>query len=232
MKRFVMAWLGLASFGPWMVSAEEAAPVRIMPLGDSITQGDATHNSYRRPLWQKLIDDGYRVDFVGSTPENRFGDPPDADFDPDHEGHWGWRADEILERIEPWARAAKPDIVLIHLGVNDLFQGATIPQVLTDLRGIIDALRSVNPKVVLLLAKLIPNTEGQDVRAFNDELGRLAGASQEDSPVLIVDLSSGFNAAADTYDGVHPNEAGEAKMAEAWYQALRKVLPSRASPGL
>ena len=31
-----------------------ATPVRIMPLGDSITQGDFEHDSYRRPLFKSL----------------------------------------------------------------------------------------------------------------------------------------------------------------------------------
>src|SRR5262245_54038543 len=72
-----------------------AAPVRIMPLGDSITQADASHDSYRRPLWKSLQSGGYLVDFVGSSSMNHMGGPPVRDFDADHEGHWGWRADEI-----------------------------------------------------------------------------------------------------------------------------------------
>ena len=75
-----------------------------MPLGDSITQGNTKHNSYRRPLWIELRKAGYNVDFVGSTRENFKGLSPLSDFDPDHEGHWGWRVDEALERIDGWMR--------------------------------------------------------------------------------------------------------------------------------
>jgi len=42
-----------------------------------------------------------------------------------------------------------------------------------------------------------------------------------------VDQFSGFNAKAgfDTYDGCHPNESGENKMAYRWFAAIKKVLP-------
>ncbi|WP_279579997.1 hypothetical protein [Fodinicola feengrottensis] len=47
-----------------------AAPVRIMALGDSVTDGltlpDGTPGSYRNDLWQLMKSDGYPVDFVGS----------------------------------------------------------------------------------------------------------------------------------------------------------------------
>ena len=41
-------------------------PVRILPLGDSITQSDKTYSSYRYYLWIKLIDAGIKFDYVGS----------------------------------------------------------------------------------------------------------------------------------------------------------------------
>ena len=72
-------------------------------LGDSITNGNASgvvpdnsafYVSYRKPLWDRLKAAGYVVDddvFVGSLIT---GDAV-ADFDPDHDGQRGWRADEI-----------------------------------------------------------------------------------------------------------------------------------------
>lgn len=217
-----------AAVAALLLEAAAADPVKIMPLGDSITQGDFAHNSYRRPLWFKLKEAGYEVDFVGSMTRNRLGPPPSADFDADHEGHWGWRADEILEQLPQWA-AAKPDVVLVHLGVNDLFQGDTVARTLVDLRAITETLRAANPDVVVLLAKLIPNSGAVDVAPFNKELEGLAASSSEQSPVVIVDLWTGFDAGEDTYDGVHPDESGEEKMAEGWFRSLRDVLPRPAT---
>ena len=45
-----------------------------------------------------------------------------SDFDINHEGHWGWRADEVLAKIDGWAEQTTPDIVLVHLGSNDILQ--------------------------------------------------------------------------------------------------------------
>ncbi len=79
-----------------------ANPIKIMPLGDSITQGIASgvadeefQVSFRKALYDKLKAAGYVVDdeiFVGTL----FSGESVPDFDPDHEGHPGWRADEIV----------------------------------------------------------------------------------------------------------------------------------------
>jgi hypothetical protein len=84
--------LTLASTG----SAQTPTPIRIMPLGDSITYGTSSTGTvgYRRPLYQLLAGAGYSVDFVGSQTN---GSP--NDFDRNQEGHSGWRADEIRDNI-------------------------------------------------------------------------------------------------------------------------------------
>ena len=60
--------------------AEAGPPIRIMPLGDSITydnhEGDTRpeglRTGYRQPLWLKLTQEGgYNVDFVGSVEPDR-----------------------------------------------------------------------------------------------------------------------------------------------------------------
>ena len=47
--------------------------------------------------------------------------------------------------------------------------------------------------------------------------------STVESPVIIVDHFQGFDAEEDTYDGVHPNAAGEEKMAQRWFQAIMEA---------
>src|SRR5580704_17356092 len=46
--------------------------VKIMPVGDSVTEGKYTQGGYRRPLCQMLKDNGYSVTFVGKEDN---GDP-------------------------------------------------------------------------------------------------------------------------------------------------------------
>jgi lysophospholipase L1-like esterase len=42
--------------------------------------------------------------------------------------------------------------------------------------------------------------------------------------VVLVNLHGGFNARKDTKDGTHPNVRGEQKIANKYFQALRRVL--------
>jgi mannan endo-1,4-beta-mannosidase len=59
---------------------------------------------------------------------------------------------------------------------------------------------------------------------LNDAMpGWAASASTADSPVLVVDLSSGFDATADTTDGIKPNDLGAQFLADGWYRALRAL---------
>jgi hypothetical protein len=46
----------------------------------------------------------------------------------------------------------------------------------------------------------------------------------KESPVIKVNLFGGFHVRKDTFDGAHPNELGEMKIAKRYYKALRKLL--------
>jgi acyl-CoA thioesterase I len=201
---------------------------RIMPIGDSITQAAPGYNSYRRRLWHLLTNAGFEVDFVGSlTTDKSGGLPPKPDFDLDHEGHWGWRVEEILEEIDGWASHAQPDYALIHLGSNDAFKSQSTSSTIDELSQLIDRLRAVNPEIRVLLAKLIPAadpTRNLRLAEVNAEIPALAEAkSTELSPVVVVDHTVGFST-MDLYDGVHPNDVGERKMATNWFNVLAPML--------
>jgi len=205
--------------------------LRVMPLGDSITQGNTQLNSYRRPLWHALQASGTDVDFVGSQSANHDGSPPNPDFDIDNEGHWGWTADEVLAQIAGWAQAGRPDIVLLHLGTNDMLGGSGVGSTLDELTGIVEALRVANPGVVVLLAQLIPVhfAEGTErIVELNQKLAGLAlSLSTQASPVVLVDQFTGFDPSTMTADGLHPNTIGEEHMARVWLQAMQPFLAAR-----
>ncbi|MGH9464488.1 MAG: SGNH/GDSL hydrolase family protein [Thermoanaerobaculia bacterium] len=225
------AALGLAF---WSVASsvatggEAPAVVRIMALGDSITEGSTVESSYRFWLAQGLAASGVEFDFVGSLRGARSGPVP-AGFDADHEGHWGWRADEVSRELSAWARAAPPDLALVHLGHNDLFQGESVETTIEDLRGIVGALREANERISVLLAAIVPSTYPSlsGVPALNHGIAELA--AELDRPaarVLVVDLASPFDPVVHTLDGAHPNVEGARQMAAAWLAALREVLPA------
>lgn len=202
---------------------------RIMPIGDSITQADSSTDSYRRPLWHDLTAVGFDVDFVGSQDSNFNGPTPNPDFDLEHEGHWGWRADEFLaaDRLPQWALVHQPDVVLLHLGTNDVRVGQIVASTIDELRQIVEILRNVNPEIVVFIARVIPSTQpwGGGLEDLNQEIPNLvASLDAPASPVFIVDQFAEFDASVDTYDGVHPNLAGETKMAAKWFAAVAPYL--------
>jgi hypothetical protein len=219
-------------------------PLRILPLGDSITHSDRKNLSYRYALWMKLVDAGIDFDFVGSLDSNCGGSRTwpaykGRSFDPEHEGHWGWRVDQILDgvsdegsgNLSEWLRAYTPDVVLMHLGTNDALQLQSASSTVNELRRIIEVLRADNPSVIIFVARLIP-TNGANanslINQLNVRIDRIATeASTEASPVIVVDQNSGFDVRADTYDSIHPNKSGEEKMAARWFSALKGILDDR-----
>jgi lysophospholipase L1-like esterase len=192
-----------------------------MPLGDSITEGGGGYATYRYWLQKDLAKAGLAADFVGSQHGSHWGKPRFSDFDPDHEGHWGWTSEQVRERIDEWAAAARPDVVLMHLGTNDLVaRPDVIPQ---NLAAIIASLRKANPRVTVFVARLIPvrGFDRESLERANDSIERMAkDRSTKESRVIVVPQDSGFDATADTVDGIHPNESGERKMASRWLEAM------------
>jgi lysophospholipase L1-like esterase len=205
-----------------------------MPLGDSITQADSQHPGYRYALWKLLKQGGYDIDFVGSMKRNFRGENPVQSFDTDHEGHWGWSADQVLNgfpgtgKLDDFLKQNTPDIVLLHLGSNDIFRGEPIQEIEADLTKIINTLVSFNKDVIILIAQILPVADvrtNQRIRTFNDAISRLPRkVSISEKQLVVVNQFEGFNPGTDTYDGAHPNSAGEDKMARKWYEALQSVI--------
>ena len=201
------------------------AATRIMPLGDSITEAFTGHASYRYWLWKNLQQSNYDVDFIGGQSGVANGPPLFSDFDQDHEGHSGWRADQIRDSAVAWATANRPDVVLLHAGTNDLLQSQSVNSTSTEIGQIIDRLRTVNANVTVLLARIIP-ASNINVQQLNNSIGNLATSKNTaQSRVIAVDQYTGFSVTSDLYDGIHPNQSGEQKMSGKWYTAMTGVLP-------
>jgi lysophospholipase L1-like esterase len=199
--------------------------VKILPLGDSITQGGSGYASYRRNLWLLLKDAGYKVDFIGSQ-DDFHGEVADKlkDFDQDHEGHWAWETGELDLRLEGWLDGYQADIVLLHVGTNDFDRGQSNQSTMQELASIIDKLRNNNSNVVILLAKIIP-MKNKETNNINESIVALAEAkSTEKSPVVIVDQHQGYNPLVDNHDNYHPNTVGESKIATKWFNGLEPYL--------
>lgn len=212
-------------------AAATTAPVKIMPLGDSITAGPGC---WRAILWHDLQTNGFtNIDFVGSVADG--GCNYGYTYDGDNEGHGGYSATGIANnnQLPAWLSAANPDIVLMHLGTNDMWGGSIpVSSVLAAYTTLVGQMRANNPKMKILVAQIIPMnppscpTCAAEVQSLDQAIpGWAAGLTTAQSPIVVVDQWTGFDDATDTGgDGVHPNDAGFAKMAARWYPPLAQVL--------
>ncbi|WP_436762893.1 ricin-type beta-trefoil lectin domain protein [Streptosporangium sp. V21-05] len=198
--------------------AESNGGVRVMPLGDSITDGFNVPGGYRVNLWQRLVTGQYTVDFVGSGFNG-----PSTLGDHDHEGHSGWRIDQIDTNIVGWLQTFAPRTILLHIGTNDMTQNYNVAAAPARLSALIDKIRANAPAVELFVARITPSadpTVEARIQAFN---AAVPGIVAQKGPMThLVDMHTGFTT-ADLADGLHPNAGGYAKMAERWFAALQAV---------
>ncbi len=191
--------------------------VKIMPLGDSITygEGDSQRGGYRTVLGTLLAEDGYKIDFVGSQ---RSGE--EVLTDPDNEGHPGWRITNIREAIESegWLETYQPDIILLHIGSNDLRYGNGL-YAPDNLSALLDDILARLPNVHVIVAQIIPTRWGAEVsqRIYNDAIPDVAASIG--SQVSVVDMRE-IMAKSDFMTLYHPNISGYEKMAHAWESAI------------
>jgi hypothetical protein len=158
---------------------------KIMPVGDSITEGGKFFSNWRYPLLQKLIAAGYPVEYVGSRKsESPVGPLP-------HEGYSGKDAEFLATVIGKNFKKNPADIVLIHAGHNHFAEEKPVPGIIAATEKIISDLRAVNPKVIVLLAQVIPSgklPKYSYIPELNKELVVLAKSlNKQDQPVIIVD---------------------------------------------
>lgn len=213
-------------------------PVRIMPLGDSITRGSASgtpndpqyYISYRRDLYQGLSDKGYWVDFVGSQ---RSDGSYYTDFDRDHEG-WPAKRDEyIAQNIYTWLTNHPADIILLHIGTNDM-SAASPDTRAADVEQILKEIDRFDPQIWVLVARIIQRVPyDQNTDTYNKNVNSMLDARIKDGDkILKVDMENGAGIiyadypAGDMSDDKHPYATGYAKMAAKWEQALKTMLPS------
>jgi acyl-CoA thioesterase-1 len=209
-------------------AAHSAARTRIMPLGDSITDGYEIPGGYRIDLWRMLKARGYDVDFVGSLRNG-----PASLPDEEHEGHSGWRIDQIRSSVDAWLRRYRPDVVLLLIGTNDVLRHYRVGRAPTRLAALVDRIHADRPAAKLIVSTIPPTDNallGRHVARYNAAIRQLVQARATPGRHIWLANGGGTLTTADLADGVHPNRAGYRKLAAAWQAALVRVLePERAA---
>jgi lysophospholipase L1-like esterase len=206
------------------VMKEDDAPgIRIMPLGDSLTDGENIPGGYRIDLWSRLAAGGPSINFVGSQSNG-----PTSLLDRDHEGHRGWRIDEIGASVEPWLQHYQPQIVLLLIGTNDVVQNADLDGAPGRLGALIDQITTVLPTSHVVVASIPPLRDQvwqQRVLAYNAAIPTIVGT--RGPHVSFVDLFNVVDAGDLIADGIHLTPGGNRKLADAWYFAIRRLLDAQ-----
>jgi len=217
--------------------------IRIMPVGDSITEGigNGTFGGYRLPLWQYLQADGYNVDFIGTSTANGANGLGDSD----HEGHSGWRITDgnggIYEHIRGWMEGLDlPDVVLLHLGTNDTGAGEDAFRTrIVAYSNLCERIWSVSPHTHIVATTLLDRrtnyatANGWILTYFNPYVeGLVNGFKAMGRNCYFLDMYSALDYTVpdgathpdDLGDGLHPSIQGYQKMARAWESVVTNVF--------
>jgi len=216
----------------------DSAPIRIMPLGNSITYGnyhpetrpEGLITGYRQALWIMLKEAGYHVDFVGSRTTGADAVPA---FDANNEGYPGWTDDQIKVNVFKWLKKNPADIIILHIGTNGLDPDPS------DVEGILDEIDRYENKndhhIKVVMAKIINrSTYSQLTTQFNQNIEKMAldRVVNDGDDIVVIDMEFETDidyrlntSGGEMFDNLHPFVGGHEKMAMRWFEALQDLLP-------
>jgi lysophospholipase L1-like esterase len=239
----------------WVRPSDGGPAVRVMFIGDSLTGGGLPGQalpddvaSYRGTVWAQLQAAGFtNVDFVGGL---SWASPPDSTVDPDHEGNGGYSIgpdDSTLREggpianvdayIADWMAAHQPDVVVLMLGLNDMFptQERDATGKLRDLdpfdaapkyEALVERIEALRPEVTVFLASY-PYIEYLDGVPEWEQLlvttQGLGGELADDRRIYVPvwETTQDLLAPADYYsDNTHLVASGAAKVGNVVFEAL------------
>lgn len=212
---------------------------KVMIVGDSISAGPGCYKKY---LQQKLVANGAgHIQFVGEYTDDCGGGVMHSavscstalDYTKEQFNLPYCKPEAKYPGLAPLMARHQPDMVMLQLGVNDMWSGDTpVAEVLARYHTLISQMRASNPDVVIAIAKIqkILSDNCTNQKSY-DQVEKLIGAlpewaaanSTERSPIIVADLWTNSDP-HDAKDCVHPGDKGAQRMAENWYNALAPVF--------
>jgi acyl-CoA thioesterase-1 len=182
-----------------------AAPVKILALGTSLTQGYGLPpgTEFTVQLQAALKKSG--IDAVVTNA-----------------GVSGDTSAGGLARLD-WSLADHPDAVILELGSNDMLRGIAPSETEKNLRAILDRLKAAHVRVLLTGMHAQRNLGADYVKQFDAIYPRLA----KDSHVLFYPFildGVALNPKLNQADGMHPNPAGVQVMVARILPLVKKLV--------
>lgn len=201
-------------------------PMRIVALGASTTRGDSPepgidNNGFRRPIREKLMAIGNKVNFVGTS---RLGNMTDNDI----VAGPGVQVARIHNMAKEAIPQYKPNVVLVNAGANDCFMHVDIDNFYKRYDALIQYLLNASHRATIVLGTLLPTTDKrfngrEDVFRVNPQIRRMAKIYQRQGlPVVLAELQGpdGVQDQNLASDGMHPGTAGYEMMATKMFEAI------------
>jgi acyl-CoA thioesterase-1 len=190
------------------------APHTVLFLGTALTAGYGVAPVQAYPaLIQAKIDSAglpYRVVNAGVSGETSAG---------------------ALRRTD-WLLRQPFDVLVLETGANDMLRGMDLDSTRANLQRILDRVRAERPDATIVLEGMMapPNLGGAYTRAFQQIYPELA---EENGVPLVPFLLEGVagERALNLADGIHPNAAGQRRVAETVWATLGPVLEKRQDSG-
>ena len=214
-----------------------------MPFGDSITDGYGTPGGYRIELFRKTLTNSKKITFAGrklNGPDTVTVGTTTTKFPQGNEGYSGYTIDPLGGRngissplVDDAIAAAKPHIILLQIGTNDIDLNLDVANAPKRLGNLLDQIIKDAPNALLVLAKITPlnyDDGNARVRAYNDAMPALVQSRvAAGKHILLVDMYAPFTANASfktalLADQWHPNPAGYLIMSQVWYDAIQSYL--------
>lgn len=187
--------------------------ITIVALGDSLTAGYGLSRKQAYPalLAEKMQEDGYDFEIVnaGSSGDTTAGG---------------------LQRLPEILRTRKKiDVLIVELGINDVFRGVEIDLIRSNLQKIIDLTHARHPEASIILAGMqLPGYSSEDyVSAFGAMFAALAEKNRTSLIPYFLE-GVGENPELNQWDQVHPNAAGQRVLAANVWRVLEPMLRQRA----
>jgi lysophospholipase L1-like esterase len=203
-----------------------SVPLRIMPLGASVTfgVGSTTGDSYRKDLLGLLTSQqGATVEYVGT-------ETCGSDF---AQNACQAKSGDVIAQIAAKAAVSvprfQPNVVLVDMGTNNCNEGGTVPEAGANVTRTIRQIYADAPGATVVLATLLVNAvPAQEAcrQTVNPQYESLAAQlASEGHRIVLVDMRSppaplvGLTT-KDLNGTRHPSDGGYAKMAAIWQSGI------------
>ncbi len=202
-----------------------SAPIKVACIGDSITAGFGLPKEKRQThsypaVLGRLLGDNYQVTNLGISGRTMLREGPAA-----------WINSSYPRKLEELV----PDIITIKLGTNDSKMKHwenNKDKFERDLKTFIAEFRQINPKVKIYLCLPVPafdlrtkelsTGDGISGTRILNEIIPIIQQVARDEGLPIIDLQTPLATHIEYFsDGVHPNEAGLAAIAQLIYEQIR-----------